>query len=359
MPYASEPPPTVLQQWNGFIGARITPITSGLINQTFLVEPETGDKAILQRLHPVFSPEVNADLDQISRHLRHKGMSTPHLIPTRKAALWFKAQDGVWRALSHVQGTAPSRLTDTSMAREAGALVGRFHQALDDLDYQYRSGRSHVHDTWAHLQRLEAALADCPNHRLYGQVAGLAESLLAQSADICNLDALPQRHAHGDLKVSNLMFDATGKGKCLIDLDTLTRMHWPLEMGDALRSWCNPRTEDELAAALNLELLQAAVEGYRGETGELITPEEWALLVPGIERICLELSARFLTDALREAYFGWDAKRYASRGEHNWMRGKAMWTLYADVIAKRDRAQEMVDKVSGSCPTGFDIPFKP
>ena len=67
-----------------------------------------------------------------------------------------------------------------------------------------------------------------------------------------------------------MLFDSRGRGLCLIDLDTLTLMSWPLEMGDALRSWCNPTREDGHAlASFDLELFEAAVQGYRRTAGGL------------------------------------------------------------------------------------------
>ena len=43
---------------------------------------------------------------------------------------------------------------------------------------------------------------------------------------------------------------------CLIDLDTLAHMPVALELGDALRSWCNPATEDAGERALRARVLR-------------------------------------------------------------------------------------------------------
>jgi Ser/Thr protein kinase RdoA (MazF antagonist) len=173
----------------------------------------------------------------------------------------------------------------------------------------------------------------------------LADSLLREAETLVALESLPLRHAHGDLKISNLMFDAAGRGLCLIDLDTLSRMHWALEMGDALRSWCNPNKEDRPSARLDLAFFEAAVKGYRESAPGLISVDEWAALVAGLARICLELSARFLADALNESYFGWEPKRYPARGEHNLARGRAMWSLYQDVMHKRRTAERILSSI--------------
>lgn len=339
------PPAEVLARWRRFTAASIRPLGSGLINATFELRAAEGERVVLQRLHPVFAPEVNLDIAAVTEHLAGRGLRTQRILPTDDGCLWVEAADGIWRALSYVPGSVHQRLTDPAMAREAGRLVGCFHCALDGFDYDYRSRRGNVHDTPAHLQRLHLALERHAAHRLYGAVAAVAEPLLRGAEGLLELGALPLRHAHGDLKISNLLFDEVGRGLCLIDLDTLTRMHWPLEMGDALRSWCNPATEERRSVRFDPVLFQAALGGYRESAAALITAPEWAALVPGLARICLELAARFLADALNETYFGWDPRRFGTRGEHNLARGRAMWALYRDVLEKRAEAERVVEKV--------------
>jgi hypothetical protein len=50
-------------------------------------------------------------------------------------------------------------------------------------------------------------------------------------------------------------------------------------------------------------------------------------VVRGLERITLELAARFGADALNECYFGWDPALAPARGEHNLMRAENQLTL--------------------------------
>ncbi len=336
------PPRWVLEQWPGLSDARVSPISSGLINATYAIDARDGRRLILQRLHEVFSERVNLDMAAITGHLADKGMLTPRLLPTLDDRLWVRLDEAVWRVQTRLPGITHNFMQGPAMAGEAGGLVARFHAALQDLRHDYRSGRAQVHDTQAHLQRLRQALSEHRGHRLYDQVAHLADFLLQRAGGLVDLSALPLRHAHGDLKISNLLFDEHGSALALIDLDTLALMHWPLEMGDALRSWCNPRKEDQLSANLDLDLLAAAVRGYRQVAGDMISEDEWRALIPGLARICLELSARFLADALNEAYFGWDDEAYPARGEHNLARGASMWTLYTDVMNKRVAAERLV-----------------
>ncbi|MCA9494553.1 MAG: hypothetical protein KC621_31715, partial [Myxococcales bacterium] len=72
-----------------------------------------------------------------------------------------------------------------------------------------------------------------------------------------------------------------------------------------------------------------------GEDG--LSDEEWASIVPGVERICTELAARFARDALEERYFGWNP-RFGGRGEHNLLRARGQAALARSVRAQTDAA---------------------
>ncbi|MDC0742047.1 phosphotransferase enzyme family protein [Polyangium mundeleinium] len=318
------------------------PHGGGLINRTFLVEGRAG-KVIVQRLHPVFAGVVNEDIDAVTAHLAAKGLMTPRPLRTDDGALWVDDEEGrAWRALSYVEGQSHDRVPSLSFAREAGRMVARFHAAVADLAYDYRHVRAGVHDTKKHLATLEAALDAHTGHRLFGEVEPLARRLLAEAARLPDLERLPLRHVHGDLKISNLLFQGE-QAVCLVDLDTLGRMIWPFEMGDALRSWCNPAGEDVAHVAIDAGTFGAALAGY-GEVARgagLVSAEEAGAIVDGLATICLELSARFLADALREAYFGFDARRFPARGEHNLVRGRGQLALFDSVQARRTELEHV------------------
>ena len=334
-------PDAVLSHWAALEGGAQRKITQGLINPTFLVE--TGPaRAIVQRLHPVFAPTVHHDIDVVTRHLAAKGLATPRLIPTDDGALWVDGEDGPWRAQSVIDGQSFDQLKSPQHAHAAGALVGRFHRAVADLHHTYVFARAGVHDTAHHYRVLQDALEAHQDHRLFGDVERAAAPVLARP--VPDFSAQPRRHAHGDLKLSNLMFDDDGRGLALIDLDTLGMLPWVYEMGDALRSWTNARGEDE-APAFDRGLFVAALEGYASEAKALVTEGEARALSSGLATICAELSARFLADALNESYFGFDAEKYETRGAHNLARGIAMATLSAQVDDVKDVLDDVVVEI--------------
>lgn len=349
-PYIRE---VVLPSWAGWEAATVVPLAGGLINRTFLLR--RGDaRAILQRVSPVFSPRIHENIEAVTRRLEAAGLTTPRLVPTREGALFLEASKGAgsWRMLTHVEGLAFDAVARVSQARSAGALIARFHRALDDLRHDFVGMRAGVHDTPAHLRRLAEAVAAHPDHRLAAEVAPLAAAIAFRARELPPLPPLPARVCHGDLKFSNLLFadhepPAFDRAVCLIDLDTVGPLSLAYELGDAWRSWCNRAGEDEIEARLDLEVLRASVEGYREGWGEPLDGATRSALVLGVEWISLELAARFAADALLETYFGWDPRRFAGRGEHNFVRARGQWSLHEALVATRAARTELLNAALG------------
>lgn len=330
----------VLGEYEGLEDARVEPLGGGLINTTYRITANRG-RFVLQRVNPIFSPGIHENIRAVTEHLASLGMLTPRLIPTRAGRVYLdRGAGGVWRLMTYVEGASFDAVRGPGQARAAGELVGRFHVALDSLTHRFVDMRVGVHDTAAHLAKLEAAVEAERGHRLHGPVSTLAAEILAAARGLDPLPPLPDRACHGDLKLANVRFEAESgpareRALCLIDLDTLGPMHLGYEMGDALRSWCNPGGEDQGAVSLDLDVWSAAADGYALGRGNALSEDERRALLLGVEWVSLELSARFAADALLEAYFGWDHERFPARGEHNLARARSQWALFVATQSTR------------------------
>ena len=334
----------VLREW-GIAEARAARAPSGNIADTWFVDPPGARRLVAQKMHPIFGAAVLEDMEAVTAHLAAHGLATQRLVRTRAGALAATGSDGrLWRVLTYLDGHTVDRVAGPAMARAAAERVAQFHRALVDLDHTYRFVRAGVHDTAAHLARLEAALGgEGPR--------ALAEDILdaARTIDLGVFAALPRRRSHGDLKISNVVFagdagdadDADdADAVALIDLDTLGHLPLPFELGDAWRSWCNPLGENVEDAAFDLDVFAAAVSGY-ASAGEA-TPAEVDRLVAGVETIALELAARFCVDAFEDRYFGWDPRHFPSRREHNRVRAAGQLSLARKLGAVRGQAEAVV-----------------
>ncbi len=316
----------ILAAW-GWEDDEASAITGGLINATYAVRRAGQPIAVLQRLHPVFGAAVNLDIEAVTAHLAQLGLETPRLVRTRAGDAWIEHGGAVWRALTWVEGTTVHKVPDPSWARAGGELVGRFHRAVHDLAHTYHFARAGVHDTAAHLARLRAHVEQRAGETA-DEAVDLAREVLDAATALPAMDDLPRRHAHGDLKISNLLFaTAPLVGRALVDLDTLGLQTLAFELGDAMRSWCNPRGEDAGTVAFELPIFAAAIEGWAEVAGDLFDARERRSVAAGLETVCIELAARFTSDAFDDRYFGWDPARFPSRRAHNLVRARGQLAL--------------------------------
>jgi Ser/Thr protein kinase RdoA (MazF antagonist) len=322
--------------------------TSGLINPTWFVQARDGTRLVLQSVNRIFPAEVNVDIEAVTRHIAAKGIETPTVVRSRFGKLWLEHDGAVWRVLTRIDGVTRDALESPAQAREAGRVLAEFHRAVCDLEHEFRSRRLGVHDTARHLEALRGALDEHRGHRDFAAVRPLAEQVLGLAAELPALPPMPDRIVHGDPKISNVMFAADAdRALCLIDLDTLARMPIALELGDALRSWCNPATEDAPEARFVRELYAAAIEGYASGARGLLGPAEWGAIADGTLTITVELAARFCADALRERYFRWDERRYASSSAHNQARTRAQLAIAATLRTELPALRELGARTFG------------
>jgi len=330
-------PDDVVGAW-GWTANQLAPLHGGLINATFVVREGGVPIAVLQRLHAIFGADVNLDLDAVTTHLAARGMTTPRLVRTLDGRPCLE-HGGVWRATTFVEGDSVAAVPDPSWAAAGGELVGRFHRAVADLAYDYRFTRAGVHDTAGHLARLRDHVD------AGGEMEGteLAREVLAAAVALPELVAQPLRHVHGDLKISNLLFARDPvRGIALVDLDTLAKGTLAFELGDAMRSWCNPHGEDAGRIALDLPIFAAAIAGFRGVADPIVTEAERASIAVGLETVCVELAARFTIDVFEDRYFGWDPARFASRRAHNLVRARGQLALAHAVRAARGELRDIL-----------------
>ena len=327
----------------GLGGATTEPFPKGLINQSWLVVSPGDRPLVLQRVNPMFPTAVNTDIDVVTRHLAAQGLRTPRLIPTPDGQLFLEAEDAVWRQLTYIPGNTYDIVENTHQAGEAGALLGRFHCAVGELEHTFANAHLRVHDTVRHLANLRATLNRSGDHPRFAQVNALAEDVFELANALPDLGDLPDRVVHGDPKISNIVFaEDTNDALCFIDFDTLGHMPIPLELGDAFRSWCNPQTEDAAGAEFSVMIFSSAIVGYAGEAKGLLAEDEWRKIPAATLTITVELAARFCADALNESYFGWDATRFDSASDHNQARTRNQLELARSISAQLEQLETEV-----------------
>jgi Ser/Thr protein kinase RdoA (MazF antagonist) len=295
-------------------------VGTGLLHATYRVS--TGGGAfVLQKLDPVIGDAAVQDASVVGAFLASRGFRVPVFRPSHGGSVLVRAGDERWRLYPLIDGEAFDVVAGPGMAREAGRLVGEMHRHLRELDYAPQGSIPHFHDTAFILDELRV-VADrlpAPARQVADRIAGELPALIVDE----RAAGEPAMVIHGDLKISNLLFVA-GRAVAVIDLDTLMRHFRAIDLGDAFRSWCATGPEDDPRLDFDAGLFTAALEGYGEGWGR---PVDARLCLAATQQIAWELAARFLIDVVRDRYFGFDPKKYASRGDHNTARGLAQFRL--------------------------------
>lgn len=354
-----------LFQFEGvFLQAR--PYGSGHINDTYAArfrKPDgTPHRYLLQRInHEVFKdPEqLMQNVEGVTGHLRDKILArggnplreTLTLVPTVQGSSWCRAQDGnCWRAFVFIEGARTYEVVDSpDQAYQAARAFGAFQRLLADFPAE----RLHrtipgFHDT---RQRFEALLVavqhDAANraHVARPEIA-FAERRFEDTCvlgDLMEEGKLPERVAHNDTKFNNVMIDdETGKGVCVIDLDTVMPGLSLFDFGDAVRSGANSALEDERDLSkvkIDLQLFDRFARGYLDAARSFLTLRETETLAFSARLMTLESGLRFLTDYLEgDVYFK------VHRKDHNLDRCRTQFSLVRDMEANFAQMVRIVDR---------------
>lgn len=270
----------------------------GHINDTFVVWREDHSKRfILQRINTdTFTNPVGLmeNVCGVTRHLRAKILAeggdpareTLNVIPTLSGSTcYLDADGGAWRAYDFVEDTiCLQQVGSEADFRTVAETLGKFQNQLED----YPASTLHetiarFHDTPNRYANFEKALAADALGRAKN-IAPEIEFIHAREQD-CHvlLDQLaageiPLRVTHNDTKINNVLIDAaTGKGICVIDLDTVMPGLSAYDFGDSIRTGANDCAEDEPDQSkvhFDLHLYEVFAKGYLSTAGASMSMAE-------------------------------------------------------------------------------------
>nr|WP_321465628.1 aminoglycoside phosphotransferase family protein [uncultured Desulfobulbus sp.] len=295
------------------------PLGKGNINETLQVVLSDGTSWVLQRLHPgVFADAgaIMANVRLVTRHLDREQSGSIRFFRLGTSPCGedrFVDLEGCsWRILSFIEGSRTlEQVENAEQAQSIGHLLGRFHRLTAPLvPEQLADPLPGFHITPLYLERYDAQVQKSPMMDARERhCAALVERMRPLAAVLENArDRLSQGVIHGDPKVANFLFDhASNKAVSLVDLDTVKPGLLLHDLGDCLRSCCNPLGEghgDTGVIAFVPELFTALMEGYIDQAGALLAPGDRELLVQSAAVISFELGLRFFTDHLAgDQYF--------------------------------------------------------
>jgi hypothetical protein len=261
---------------------------------------------------------------------------------------WLGPDGSFWRAISFIDR---SRSFDTirniEHAGEAGYALGMFHNLLSDLPPEKLSDTlKGFHITPLYLVHYNEVLAKHEPDRS-PEVDHCLRFISERSAFADVLEnaktrgKLCLRVIHGDPKVNNIMIDTdTKKAVCIIDLDTVRPGLAHYDIGDCLRSGCNPmgeETEQLEQVCFDLDLCRAILQGYLSIAREFLTLNDFDFLYDSIRLLTFELGLRFFTDFLEgNSYFK------VRHPEHNLARALVQFKLTESIESQETAIRNII-----------------
>lgn len=307
---------------------RVIPSGGGNVNDTYVAIFRTTfseERFVLQRLnrHVFVSPvtviqnmkvvteHVHRRLEE-EQHLSDRIWQLPRVIPASNGDDYVQDSEGdTWRAISLIASAhSYEKIQNLDHAHEAGFVLGQFQRLISDIPIDHLSDTlPGFHITPLYLEKLDSALArtegqerlksSADAEHCYRFITKRREwaSILEDAKSNGELQVRP---VHGDPKIANIMIDDdTGKGTCIIDLDTVKPGLVHYDFGDCLRSCCNPAGEETLDLSrviFDTDLCEAIVRGYMTFARSFMSPADLAYQFDAIRLIAYELGVRFFAD---------------------------------------------------------------
>ncbi len=340
---------------------------SGNINDTFLVTVADAAEPhfVLQRIntHVFLQPELLLQNMRIfTQHIRDKLQSQSNN-PERRWAVprvlltsegqdgWIEPDDTYWRAISFIDDSESIDIIKSyEHGREVGYALGRFHHLISDLDpTQLADTLEGFHITPQYLEYYHRVLPTylgnvTPEVAYCLRFVQERQEWARVLEDAKSGGKLPLRPIHGDPKVNNVMICTTTQQAIgIIDLDTVKPGLVHYDIGDCLRSGCNPlgeETKEWERVYFDAQMCDAMLKGYLSQASEFLTDYDYEYLFDGIRLIAFELGLRFFTDHLAgDVYFK------VKHPNHNLDRALVQFKLAESIEAQEKSIRKTIEEL--------------
>jgi hypothetical protein len=341
----------------------IAPYGSGHINDSYRAVFERGgrrERFLLQRINTHIFHDPAALMENIERVTTHIAVKMPGQADgSRRVLTLLRARDGgpmqededgdFWRMYRFIEGARSYDVVESAaQGYEAARAFGEFQRKLADLPApRLNETIPDFHNTPKRLAALKRA-AELDALGRAGEAEREIEFVLArESVTRLLVDAgLPERVTHNDTKINNVLLDErSGKGICVIDLETVMPGLAPYDFGDMVRTMSCRAAEDEQDLArvrIEMKMFEALARGYLSVAGEFLTDAEKGKLVEAGRVITLEQGIRFLTD-----YLEGDRYYKVHRAGHNLARARAQFRLVESIEEQAVAMERAVEGVEG------------
>jgi Ser/Thr protein kinase RdoA (MazF antagonist) len=334
-------------------GAEVKAFGDGLINHTWDVK--TGSvRYILQQVNQnvfkkPFDIDYNISLLKDYLKIQYPDYLFIAAVKNLSGNSLIQNEDGYFRMFLFVEGSHSLNVVEQhTEAFEAAKQFGKFSRLLDGFDPKL------LHDTLPDFhnlilryhQFLYACEHASPERK---EKSSALISYLLENKDIVEIferitegNEIPLRVTHHDTKISNVLFDAQNKGICVIDLDTVMSGYFISDVGDMIRTYVCPVSEEETDTSkieIRADYFKAIYDGYMAEMGTTLTDTEKSYFIYAGKFLIYMQALRFLADYLQDDVY------YGSRYEgHNLYRAENQVVLLKRYLESEEQLREMIGK---------------
>jgi Ser/Thr protein kinase RdoA (MazF antagonist) len=308
-----------------------SPIYQGLINNTWKVAAN-GQMYIIQKVNAaVFKHphDIAHNVEAIGNYLQHTHPTYLFTAPVKTATnkIIIILNNAYFRVFHFIKNSHSINIVTTaSQAYEAAKQFANFTAMLSGFNaHQLKVTIPSFHNLALRYQQFEDALKAGNAARIYEarETIKYLKEFSYIVDDYKKITSNPEfkiRVTHHDTKISNVLFDNNEKGLCVIDLDTVMPGYFISDLGDMMRTYLSPVSEEEKDFSkieIRENIYEAIINGYLSKMGNELTQTEKEY-IPYAGKFMIYMQAlRFIADYLNnDSYYG------AAYTGHNFVRGK-------------------------------------
>lgn len=293
----------------------ITRIGMGHIHQTFKLSDRSSRQYILQRINKnVFKhPEVIASNLRIASDYLRRNFPDYNFLTSisanNKSDLSYDEESFPWRLFPYQSNTVTiDRIDSSQEAFKAAKGFAQLTCYLDKVDVnKFKETIPKFHDLSLRYRQFELSLEEASGKRLKAAADHIntcktSHHLVEIYEKLIASGSLQLRVTHNDTKINNILFDeVSGDVSLVIDLDTLMPGYFIYDLGDMIRTFVSPVTEEEKDYSkiiFRKEIYDAVLNGYLSEMGGVLGADEQRAIPFAGKMMTFIMALRFLTDYL-------------------------------------------------------------
>ena len=331
----------------------VTPFGNGLINHTWKIISKNKDFLLQKINQQIFkTPEdIMDNLRLLDEYFQNHYPDYLFVAPlqTSGGMNYVNLENSYYRLFPFIENACSfDTVSDPRLAFEASRQFGEFTGLLSAFD------TAKLHITLPDFHNLTLRFRQFNDSLQYGnkkRIEQTTESIrflkdqeaIAKEFELIKTNPdFTLRVVHHDAKINNVLFDQRNNlGLCVIDLDTVMPGYYISDIGDMIRTYLCPVSEEEQdfqKIQIREEYFREIAKGYFSEMQERLSKSEKLHFVYAGKFAIYMQALRFLTD-----YINSDIYYSIKYSEHNLVRAKNQIVLLKKYLEKEDLLNDILN----------------